>query len=79
MDRLTCNKLKMVCDGYYMSFGSDEERRRYRMLAEAAPKYEDLYKRLAEYEELEEKLLAHTGMDFKDWIKHTTSMFDINN
>lgn len=76
MERLTCNKLKLVCDGYYMTFGSDEERRKYRMIAEAAPKYEELYSKLAEYENLEEKLITHTGMNFKDWLKHTTSMFD---
>jgi len=76
MERLTCDKLKMVCDGYFISFGSGRERAKYRMLAESAPKYEELYKKLAEYENLEEKLIAHTGMNFKDWLKHTTSMFD---
>ena len=27
--------------------------------------------KLAEYEDLEEKLIAHTGMNFKDWLNHT--------
>jgi len=76
MERLTNNKLVFVCDGYFLSFGSKEEQMKYRMLAEEAPKYEELYKKLAEYENLEEKLIAHTGMNLKDWLKHTTSMFD---
>ncbi len=76
MDRLTCDKLRIICDDYYIVLGSEEERRKYRMLAEAAPKYEELYSKLTEYENLEEKLIAHTGMNFKDWLKHTTSMFD---
>lgn len=36
----------------------------------------DLSERLACYEDLEEKLVGHTGMDFESWLKHTTSMFD---
>lgn len=36
----------------------------------------DLANRLCDYEDLEEKLIAHTGMNFRDWLKHTTSMFD---
>jgi hypothetical protein len=75
MERLTNNVLKVACDSF-ISFGSREERTKYRMLAEAAPKYEEIYKKLAEYENLEEKLIAHTGMNFKEWLKHTTSMFD---
>ena len=76
MDKLTCDKLRIICDDYYIVLGSEEERRKYRMLAKAAPKYEEIYKKLAEYENLEEKLIDHTGMDFKEWLKHTTSMFD---
>ena len=75
MKRLTNNKLKVACD-YFVNFASKEEVVKYRMLAEAAPKYEEIYKKLAEYENLEEKLVAHTGMNFKDWLKHTTSMFN---
>lgn len=54
MERLTNNALKIACD-YFVSFGSKEERAKYRMLAENAPKYEELYKKLAEYEDLEEQ------------------------
>lgn len=75
MERLTNNKLKVACD-YFVNFASKEEVVKYRMLAESAPKYEEIYKKLAEYENLEEKLIAHTGMSFKEWLKHTTSMFD---
>ena len=35
-----------------------------------------MFGKLANYEDLEEKLVAHTGMNFRDWLKHTTSMFD---
>ena len=55
MDRLTCDKLKTICDGYFVNFASKEEATKYRMLAESAPKYEEVYKKLAEYEELEDK------------------------
>ena len=34
--------------------------------------------KLYRYEQLEEELECHTGMGFKDWLKHTTSMFDAN-
>ena len=75
MKRLTNKKLKVACD-YFISFASKEERTKYRMLAESAPNYEEIYRKLAEYEDLEEKLIGHTGMHIKDWLKHTTSMFD---
>lgn len=55
MERLTCNKLKTICDGYFVNLASKEEATKYRMLAESAPKYEELYKRLVEYEDLEEQ------------------------
>lgn len=55
MERLTCNKLKTICDGYFVNLASKEEATKYRMLVESAPKYEELYKRLAEYEDLEEQ------------------------
>ncbi len=54
MERLTNPKLKMACDSF-ISFASREERTKYRMMAESAPKYEEIYKRLAEYEDAEEK------------------------
>lgn len=76
MERMTSDKLKLVCDNYFVSFGSKEEQMKYRMLAEAAPKYNELYKRLAEYERLEEKLINHTGYGLEEWLKKTTSMFD---
>ncbi len=38
--------------------------------------FQDAENRLNYFENLEEKLIAHTGMNFKDWLKHTTSMFD---
>jgi hypothetical protein len=44
-----------VCDGYFVHFGSDKERVKYRMLAESAPKYEEIYKKLADYEDAEEQ------------------------
>lgn len=37
---------------------------------------EDTTQKYNEYIELEKKLINHTGMGFKDWIKHTTSIFD---
>lgn len=55
MKRLTCKTLKVACDSF-ISLDSKEERTKFRLLAEAAPKYEELYKRLAEYEDLEEKI-----------------------
>ena len=55
MDRLTCDKLKTICDGYFVNLNSKEEATKYRMLAESAPKYEELYRKLAEYEHLEEQ------------------------
>lgn len=55
MDRLTCDKLKTICDGYFVNLNSKEEATKYRMLAESAPKYEELYRKLAEYERLEEQ------------------------
>ena len=35
-----------------------------------------MIEKLTNYEDLEEELIAHTGMNLKDWIKHTTSMFN---
>ena len=55
MSRLTNNKLKPICDGYFVHFTTDEEARKYKMLIDDAPKYEDLYRKLAEYENLEEQ------------------------
>lgn len=55
MERLTCNKLKTICDGYFVNLASKKETTKYRMLAETAPKYEELYRKLAEYEDLEEQ------------------------
>lgn len=37
---------------------------------------ENMIEKLTNYEDLEEELIAHTGMNLKDWIKHTTSMFN---
>ena len=51
MERLTNSRLEKCCD-YFVSFGSKESKREYRELAEDAPKYEQLYKRLAEYEKI---------------------------
>ena len=55
MERLTCNKLKTICDGYFVNLASKEEATKYRILAETAPKYEEIYRKLAEYEDLEEQ------------------------
>ena len=56
MKRLTCNKLNKLTDGcYFVNFASREEATKYRMLAESAPKYEVIYKKLAEYENAEEQ------------------------
>ncbi len=38
--------------------------------------FQKLASKLADYEDLEEKLVGHTGHDFKSWLKNTTSMFD---
>lgn len=35
-----------------------------------------LFEKLADYEDLEEKLEAHVGVGFKGWLEHTTSMFE---
>lgn len=55
MERLTCNKLKTICDGYFVNLASKEEATKYRILAETAPKYEEIYRKLAEYEDAEEQ------------------------
>lgn len=57
MERLTDNKLKTICDGYFVNFASNEEAVKYRMLAESAPKYEEIYRKLAEYEDKQEQEL----------------------
>ena len=55
MKRLTNKKLKTICDGYFVNFASKEEAVKYRMLAESAPKYEEIYRKLADYEDKEEQ------------------------
>ena len=55
MERLTNKKLKTICDGYFVNFASKEEAVKYRLLAESAPKYEEIYKKLADYEDKEEQ------------------------
>ncbi len=35
------------------------------------------YDKLGRLEDLEEQLIAHTGMDLREWVKHTTSLFDV--
>lgn len=56
MERLTCNKLNKLTAGcYFVNLASKEEATKYRMLAESAPKYEEIYKKLAEYENAEEQ------------------------
>lgn len=52
MSRLTNNKLKTICDGYFVNLASKEEAVKYRMLVEDAPKYEELYRKLADYEDI---------------------------
>lgn len=32
--------------------------------------------KLKEYEDLEERLITHTGMNYKEWLKRTTSIFE---
>lgn len=54
MERLTNKKLKIACN-HFINLGSREEVAKYRMLAESAPKYEEIYKKLAEYEDAEEQ------------------------
>ena len=56
MERLTCNKLNKLTAGcYFVNLASKEESTKYRMLAESAPKYEELYRKLANYEDAEEQ------------------------
>ena len=56
MERLTCNELNKLTAGcYFVNFASREEAAKYRMLAESAPKYEEIYRKLAEYENAEEQ------------------------
>ena len=57
MSRLTNKKLKTICDGYFVNFASKEEAAKYRMLAESAPKYDEIYRKLADYEDNEEQWL----------------------
>ena len=54
MERLTDKKLKAAC-GYFVNFASKEEAVKYRMLAESAPKYEEIYRKLADYEDKQEQ------------------------
>lgn len=51
-ERLTCKTLASVCDGSFVQMDSKEKSVKFRLLAEQAPKYEQLYKRLSEYEEI---------------------------
>ena len=55
MERLTCNELKTIRDGFFIHKGNREDGTKYRMLAESAPKYEEIYRKLAEYEDAEEQ------------------------
>lgn len=77
MERLTNKKLKTLCDGSFVYFGSDEERVKYRMLAESAPKYEEIYKKLADYEDAEEQCIKECGCGlnmvmhkYKEFLEH---------
>ena len=54
MERLTNKKLKIACD-YFADFASKEETVKYRILAESAPKYEEIYRKLADYEDKQEQ------------------------
>ena len=78
MERLTNKTLKVACDSF-VSFSSKEERAKYRMLAESAPKYEELYKRLAEYEDLEEQgLLKRLPVKEGNTVYEVRYMYDCN-
>lgn len=55
MDRMTNYRLASVCDGSFVSLDDKEEFIKFKLLADLAPKYEELYKRLAEYEDAEEQ------------------------
>ena len=57
MERLTCNKLsKNLRGGCFVNPGKTrEEERKYSSLVESAPTYEEIYKKLAEYENFEEQ------------------------
>lgn len=35
-----------------------------------------LAEKLKEYEDLEERLITHTGMNCKEWLERTTSIFE---
>lgn len=74
MERLTCNKLKTIYDGYFVNFASKEEAAKYRMLVEAAPKYEEIYRKLAEYEDAEEQ-----GLLLKLNLKAGDDFWELNN
>ena len=54
MERLTCNELK-IYDGCFVNMAKREESRKYSLLIESAPTYEEIYKKLTEYENLEEQ------------------------
>ena len=55
MERLTCNELKTIRDGFFIHKGNRKDGAKYRMLAESSPKYEEIYRKLAEYEDAEEQ------------------------
>lgn len=55
MERLTCNELKTIRDGFFIHKGNRKDGAKYRMLAESSPKYEEIYRKLADYEDAEKK------------------------
>lgn len=80
MSRLTDKRLKVACD-YFVHFASKEEAVKYRMLAESAPKYEEIYRKLADYEDKQEQgLLIELPVAIGTEVYFTPSekMYELN-